>query len=124
MNNRYQYKLKDKKINVWSFTETKVKGVVKRSYTKEYSNIWAYYRNNSSRAYLADSNDLKIYDENAAALFVINNRPIDIEWLITYGGKIYQVTRIDNYEGYKDDLKVYCSMAESQNPSSYSGLEL
>ena len=122
-NNKYQYKLKDKKISVWSFTETKVKGVTKRSYTKEYNNIWAYYRHSGGRAYLDGVNNVYSYDENAIALFIINNRPINADWLITYGGKIYRVTKIDDFEGYRDDIKIYCAMAENQNPEAYDGLE-
>lgn len=122
MNN--QYKLKDKKISVWSFTDTTIKGVVKRIYAKEYENIWAYYRHNRGTAYFKDSNDLTVYDDNAAALFVINNRSLDINWLITYKSRIYEIVRIDDFEGYHDDIKVYCKLADNQDPGAYQGLAL
>lgn len=117
-----QYYLKDKRLSVWSFTTQVIKGVTTKVYQKEYSLIWAYYRHNRGTAALEGS-DLRFYDENAAALFVINKREIQAPWLIAYNHKIYEITRIDDFEGYQDDIKVYCKLASNQNFSAYRGLE-
>lgn len=117
-----QYSLKDKRLSVWSYTTQTIKGVTTKVYHKEYSLIWAYYRHNGGNATLTGTS-IKVYDENAAALFVINKRPVNITWLVIYNHKIYEITRVDDYEGYQDDIKVYCKLANNQNFSSYNGLE-
>lgn len=108
-----QYYLKDKKINVWEYTSTVVSGVTKKTYVKRYNKIWAYYRHNGGNATITGT-ALKIYDENASAIFVINKREIKIGYVIVYNHKIYEITRIDDFEGYTDDIKVYCKLATSQ----------
>lgn len=115
------YSLKDKRLSLWSFTTTSNKGVTIRNYVKEYSLIWAYYRHNGGNASLMGSS-IEVYDENASALFIINKRPVNIEWLIIYNHKIYEITRVDDYEGYQDDIKIYCRVADNQNFSAYKGL--
>ena len=119
MNNHYS--LKDKRLSIWSFTSTTSHGVPVRTYSKEYSLIWAYYRHNGGSAAITGSS-IKVYDENGEALFVINKRPVDIDWLVIYNHKIYEIKRIDDYEGYNDDIKLYCKMANNQNFSIYNGL--
>lgn len=117
-----QYSLKDKRLTVWSYTTQSISGVTKKVYSRAYSLIWAYYRHNGGNATLTGTS-IKVYDENAAALFIINKRALSISWLIVYNHKIYEITRIDDYEGYKDDVKVYCKLATNQNFNSYTGLE-
>lgn len=119
MNNHYS--LKDKRLSIWSFTSTTSHGVPVRTYSKEYSLIWAYYRHNGGSAAITGSS-IKVYDENGEALFVINKRKVDIDWLVIYNHKIYEIKRIDDYEGYNDDIKLYCKMANNQNFSIYNGL--
>ena len=111
------YSLKDKKLSVWEYTTTTSYGTTVKKYVKKYSKIWAYYRHNGGNATLTGS-ALKVYDENAAALFIINKREIKIGWLIVFNHKIYEITRIDDYEGYADDLKIYCKLATSQTFSN------
>ena len=119
MNNHYS--LKDKRLSIWSFTSTTSHGVPVKTYNKEYSLIWTYYRHNGGSAAITGSS-LKFYDENGEALFVINKRKVDIGWLVIYNHKIYEIKRIDDYEGYNDDIKLYCKMATNQSFSAYNGL--
>ena len=35
--------------------------------------------------------------------------------LVEYGGKFYDIKRIDNYEGYTDDISLYCKLSNDQN---------
>lgn len=115
------YSLKDKKISIWDYTTQTIKGVPTKVYSKKYSLIWSYYRHNGGNATITGSS-LKVYDENAAALFVINKRELQATWLVIYNHKIYEITRIDDFEGYNDDIKVLCKMATDQNFSNYNGL--
>ena len=49
-------------------------------------------------------------------VFTINFRKgITNEMLIDFGGKLFEIVRIDDYEGYKDDLNIYCKLAADQN---------
>ncbi len=105
------YALKDKKISIWTPTTTTSYGVSSQSYAPKYSNIWAYYRFNAGSA-LYEGGAVKIYDENATAIFIINRRPdIKITDLVTFNDKVYEITRIDDYEGYADDLKLTCKVS-------------
>lgn len=117
-----QYYLKDKKISLWDCTTETVKGVTKKVYYARARKVWAYYRHNGGNATITGSS-LKVYDENAAALFVTNKREMKATDLVIYKHKIYEVTRIDDYEGYNDDIKILCKLATNQNFSSYTGLE-
>lgn len=116
------YSLKDKKLSVWEYTTTTSYGTTVKRYVEKYRRIWTYYRHNGGNATLTASS-LKVYDENAAALFIINKREIKVGWIIVFNHKIYEITRIDDYEGYADDIKIYCKLATNQNFSGYTGLE-
>ena len=118
-----QYYLKDKKLSLWTYTTEYVLGVAKKSYKKTYSLIWAYYRHNGGTAGYSNSNGLTVYDENASAIFVINRVPVEKTMLIVFNHKIYEITRIDDYEGYLGDIKLLAKLADNQSFSSYTGLE-
>ena len=48
-------------------------------------------------------------------VFTINYRTdLTNEMMIEYGSKFYEVIRVDDYEGYKDDLNIYCKLAADQ----------
>lgn len=67
-------------------------------------NIWAYYRQASANEFFgAAANQYKV-----EAIFDINWRnDIDTSMKIVYKGKTYNITRIDDYEGYKGDIRIY-----------------
>ncbi len=67
-------------------------------------NIWAYYRQLTGREIYA----ALTVDTQEEVVFEINWRnDIDTTMKIQYKGNIYNITRIDDYEGYKNDLKIY-----------------
>ena len=67
-------------------------------------NIWAYYRQLSGREIYA----AQTVNAQEEVLFEIGWRnDIDTTVKIQYRGDIYNVTRIDDFEGYKNDLKVF-----------------
>ncbi|MCL2313210.1 MAG: phage head closure protein [Firmicutes bacterium] len=48
--------------------------------------------------------------------FVINWRnDIDTNMEIEYNGKFYDITRIDVFEGYKEDLQIFAKLAKNKN---------
>ena len=67
-------------------------------------NIWAYYRQTSGSEYF-EAARVNIKEE---AVFEINWRnDIDAYMRVEFKGRRYQITRIDDFEGYKEDLKIY-----------------
>lgn len=83
---------------------------LKKQYVKKYSKIWTYYRHGGGNASYKNSNGVLIYDD-AAAIFMTNKCPINIGWTIVYNHKIYEITRIDDFEGYKEDIKITAKLA-------------
>lgn len=70
-------------------------------------NIWAYVRQLSGREIFAAA-QVQAEEE---MLFVVNWRDnVDTSCQIEYKGLKYDITRIDTYEGYKDDLKIYAKV--------------
>ncbi len=68
--------------------------------------VWAYFRQLSgSEVFAAATTNYK-----EEVLFQINYLPdIDTTHVIRYKGILYDITRVDVFEGYKQDLKLYCS---------------
>ena len=105
-------RLKDKKITIMGVTEGKndlgdpiqIRGPIPGG-----ENIWAYVRHTSGREYYA----AKQVQAEEEMLFEINWRD-DItpkNWIV-YKGKEYNITRIDDFEGYKDTLRIYAYARE------------
>jgi SPP1 family predicted phage head-tail adaptor len=68
------------------------------------ANIWAYFRHLSGNEFFG----AMMVNSKEEVLFEINWRnDIETYMRIEYKGKQYRITRIDNYEGYKNDLKIY-----------------
>ena len=98
-------KLKDKKIEI---LEQKV--VVDRigNHTKQLvsvATVWAYFRQLSGDEVFAAAR----VNVTENVLFRINYRAdLTTAHIIRFRGVLYDITRIDTYEGYKDDLTIYC----------------
>lgn len=111
-------KLKDKKIRILSY-ESYVNdngfGVEEWKPIHE-GKLWAYYRQLSGKEFFAAATVNATED----VLFTVNHRAdIDTDMLVEYAGKYYQITRIDNHEGYKTDLDLYCK----SNPDQTSDIK-
>ena len=67
-------------------------------------NIWAYYRHASANEfYGAATTNYKV-----EAVFKIGWRnDLHNSMKVQFRGKEYGITRIDDYEGYKEDLTIY-----------------
>lgn len=50
-------------------------------------------------------------------LFTVNYRTdIETDMIVEYAGEYYQITRIDDHEGYKTDIDLYCKTNPEQHP--------
>lgn len=107
-------KLKDKKIRFIAETRTvNDHGFASYVWQPVHSGrLWAYYRQLSGSEFFASAT----VNETEEVLFVVNYRTgITTDMLVEYKGQYYEITRIDDFEGYKDDLNVYCKLAQNQN---------
>lgn len=97
--------IKDKKISIIAYQEiVDDAGDVIEGEAPLYENIWAYYRQASgNEIYLAAQVQTKI-----EVVFEISWKPdIDTNMKVRYKGQDYNITRIDDFEGGKNDLKIY-----------------
>lgn len=99
-------KLKDKKIEILA-----VQNVVNENgYAVETLKpicppVWAYFRHLSGKEYFA-ANAEQVKEE---VLFQVNYRAdITIAHVIRYSGVLWNITRVDTFEGYKGDISLYC----------------
>lgn len=70
------------------------------------ANIWAYYRQVSGNEYFS----ALTANTKVDALFSIAYRKdIDTTCKVKFRGEIYEITRIDDYEGYKETLTIYAT---------------
>lgn len=102
-----QVYLKDKKIDIYTIEyilddllqEIEVKVMIAE-------NIWAYYRQASAKEYYAAAQ----VNYKVDAIFKIAWREgVAPDMTISYKGKEYNITRIDDFEGYKQDLTIYAT---------------
>lgn len=99
-------KLKDKKIEILENKIT-VDGIGNHISTLEpvCPPVWAYFRQLSGKEVFAAATTN--YKEEV--LFTINYRTdLTTAHVIRYNGVLYDITRIDTFEGYKEDLTLYC----------------
>lgn len=103
--------LKDKKIKILQeqVEDTDNQGFcVSSGWTPIHNGeLWAYYRQLSGKEInAAGMTELQAED----ALFVVNWRAdLTTDMIIQYRGKHYDIKRIDDFQGYKTDLSVYCA---------------
>lgn len=97
--------LKDKKITILKPTWTQTSyGAMEEEYEPSISNIWAYYRQLSGKEYYAAA----MVNSKEEALFEINYlSDIDTTMRILFRNETYHITRVDDYQGYKQTLKIY-----------------
>ena len=97
-------KLKDKKIDIQGVQYVTDKYVNHKKETVTIAMVWAYFRQLSgNEIYRATT------QTEETVMFRINYRSdISTDNIIKYKGTLYNITRVDVYEGYKNDLKLYC----------------
>lgn len=106
-----QRKLKDKKIKIYKYVEGENdNGFRVSAYMPIHpqASLWAYFKQlGAELTYLNHSSQ-----SNEECFFAVNwleilKTPTAKYLHIEYNGSLYQVTRIDPYEGYKRDLFLY-----------------
>ena len=98
-------KLKDKKIEILSVQNVKDSaGFNEEKLVPIGPPVWAYFRQLSGNERFA----AQAVQATEECLFVINWRDdITTRNMIRFRDVIYDITRIDTYEGYKSDLSIY-----------------
>jgi len=69
--------------------------------------LWAYVRQLSAGEFYA----ARAVQQSEEMVFVVNWREdvAAVDCFIEYRGIFYNITRVDTFEGYKEDLKVYAA---------------
>lgn len=97
-------KLKDKKIDIMGVEYVTDKYGNRRKETVTLATVWAYFRQLSG-----DEIYRVTTQTEETVMFCINYRSdISTDNIIKYKGTLYNITRVDVYEGYKNDLTLYC----------------
>ena len=105
--------LKDKKIILYRAEHVKDSaGFATAMYKPIHAGrLWAYVRQLSAKEFWA----AKAVQQSEEMLFVINwRRDVDADCFIEYRGVFFNVTRVDTFEGYKEDLGVYAARLAAQ----------
>lgn len=107
-------KLKDKKIKIYKYIETRDEdGFAVKAYMPihEQDSVWAYFKQlSASLLYANNTTTTKeecFFRINWTDAILVNYAS---DYRVYYDGLLYQVTRVDPYEGYKRDLALYCKL--------------
>ena len=120
---KHYYALKDKTLDIYRGESKTAYGVPTTTYSRIYKGLFCYYRQNAGGTSIT-SMGIKIYDATERVIFVINRLPeLREETLsklkIYFGGRVYDVLRIDDFEGYAEDYRLECEYSSTQ---SYTGI--
>lgn len=97
-------KLKDKKIDIQEACYVSDAIGNRKKETVTIATVWAYFRQLSMKELYSVTTQL---DEEV--LFQIGYRAdLTTSHMIQFRGVQYDIVRIDTFEGYKADLKLYC----------------
>ena len=98
-------KLKDKKIELLRQVHTRAEMGITTTTLESMGTVWAYFRHLSGKEVFAAAT----VNYREEVLFQVNYRTdLTTANVIRYNGRLYNITRIDTFEGYKQDLKLYC----------------
>ncbi len=106
--------LKDKKVIIYRKTTVKDSaGFATTKYIPVHAGrIWAYVRQLSAGGFYAAA----ALQQKEEMFFTVNwrNDITAADCFVEYKGVMYDITRIDTFEGYKEDLKLYAALLASQ----------
>lgn len=98
-------KLKDKKIELLRQVHTRDGMGITTTTLESMGTVWAYFRHLSGKEVFAAAT----VNYKEEVLFQVNYRTdLTTANVIRYNGRLYNITRIDIFEGYKHDLTLYC----------------
>ena len=106
-------KLKDKKIEILQQVTVKDnEGFSTTTLDPIAPPLWGYFQQLSGKEVFAAATTN--YKEEIR--FVINHRTdLTTAHAVRYNGILYDITRIDTFEGYKEDITLYCSRRARQS---------
>lgn len=97
-------KLKDKRIELIAATNMQDEEGYPVETLTTVATLWAYFRHLSGKEIFAAS----AVQNTEEVLFILNWRSdITPAHVIRYNGVLWNITRVDTFEGYKADLTVY-----------------
>ena len=98
-------KLKDKEIELLRQMHTRDEMGITTTTLESMGTVWAYFRHLSGKEVFAAAT----VNYKEEVLFQVNYRTdLTTANVIRYNGRLYNITRIDTFEGYKQDLTLYC----------------
>ena len=98
-------KLKDKKIEICEYQYTTDAIGNHKKTLVSVAKVWAYFRQLSGKEIETGIST----KTNETVLFKISYRAdLKTTHVIKYNGILYDITRVDAFEGYKSDLAIYC----------------
>lgn len=98
-------KLKDKKIEPLRQVHTRDEMGFTKTTLESMGTVWAYFRHLSGKEVFAAAT----VNYKEEVLFQVNYRTdLTTANMVRYNGTLYNITRIDTFEGYKEDLTLYC----------------
>jgi SPP1 family predicted phage head-tail adaptor len=102
-------KLKDKRIEILAVTTSKdAEGFATEALTPIAPPLWAYFRQLSGTEIYA----AKAVQPEEEVLFVINWRDdVTTANVVRYRGVLYDITRVDCFEGYRGEVWLYCRLS-------------
>jgi len=106
-------KLKDKKIELFEtrYITDDIGNEIEELVNLTPTPIWAYFRQLSGNEYYAAAST----QTTEEVVFTINWRnDITTRVQVKFKGKLYDITRIDPFEGYKSDINLYCKLSPRQ----------
>jgi len=101
-------KLKDKRIEILQPSTSKdADGFSMETITPIAPPQWAYFRQLSSKEIYANATTIA----TEQVLFTVSYRPgITTVYVVRFRGVLYDITRVDVFEGYKGDISLYCRL--------------
>lgn len=122
----YKKPLKDKKITIYKRSvETDKIGRQVSCYRPIHpGTVWAYVRQLSGKELFMASS----FHAEEEILFSVNWRAAltmanCLDLFVTYRGVWYDVTRVDTYEGYKSDIRLYAQTMRAPDPEKVKPCE-
>lgn len=106
-------KLKDKKIEIFvPVSSVNENGYAVTTLQAICPPVWAYFRHLSGKEVSQRRRSITRKKSCSKSTTERTYRPAHV---IRYNGVLYDITRIDNFEGRKEDLKLYCARRARQN---------
>ena len=102
--------LKDKKITIYEVVSASNENSMPVTKYRPIhpSGVWAYVRDMSTEERIS----AQLVGSKEEAVFAVNWRPdVKLPLCVAFRGQWYKVERIDAFEGYKSDLRLFVSSA-------------